>query len=157
MSARAQSSTIGSALAGMACRAMRCLRTTAYGMSIKAALTRSASADTSARAACRARCRRFRRRVSSTGQSAAPAGGEHHGAADMITEVWAGSRPVYEMRVEPHDYLHVDDERVVVLAGTGTRPATAVRPWTPSSPTSSPRAVARSQRCNRSPTPPGRA
>jgi len=31
MSARAQSSTIGSALAGMACRAMRCLRTTAYG------------------------------------------------------------------------------------------------------------------------------
>jgi 2-(1,2-epoxy-1,2-dihydrophenyl)acetyl-CoA isomerase len=33
----------------------------------------------------------------------------------MITEVWAGSRPVYEMHVEPHDYLHVDDERVVVL------------------------------------------
>jgi ketosteroid isomerase-like protein len=84
-------------------------------------------------------------------------GGEHHGAADMITEVWARIASVYEMHVEPHDYLHVDDERVVVLAGSGTRPATAVRPWTPSSPTSSPRAVARSQRCNRSPTPPGRA
>jgi uncharacterized protein len=42
-------------------------------------------------------------------------GGEHHGAADMITEVWARIASVYEMHVEPHDYLHVDDERVVVL------------------------------------------
>jgi len=84
-------------------------------------------------------------------------GGEHHGAADMITEVWAGSRPVYEMHVEPHDYLHVDDERVVVLG----------RYWGPARDGGS--AVdavfahiittrgARSQRCNRSPTPPGRA
>ena len=75
----------------------------------------------------------------------------------MITEVWAGSRPVYEMHVEPHDYLHVDDERVVVLG----------RYWGPARDGGS--AVdavfahiittrgARSQRCNRSPTPPGRA
>ena len=42
-------------------------------------------------------------------------GGEHHGAADMITEVWARIASVYDMHVEPHDYLHVDDERVVVL------------------------------------------
>ena len=42
-------------------------------------------------------------------------GGEHHGAADMITEVWARIASLYDMHVEPHDYLHVDDERVVVL------------------------------------------
>src|ERR1700754_3433638 len=42
-------------------------------------------------------------------------GGEHHGAADMITEVWARIASVYDMHVEPHDYLPVDDERVVVL------------------------------------------
>jgi uncharacterized protein len=42
-------------------------------------------------------------------------GGEHRGAADMITEVWARIASVYDMHVEPHDYLQVDDERVVVL------------------------------------------
>jgi|SRR6478672_8825609 2-(1,2-epoxy-1,2-dihydrophenyl)acetyl-CoA isomerase len=42
-------------------------------------------------------------------------GGEHHGATDMITEVWARIASVYDMHVEPHDYVHVDDERVVVL------------------------------------------
>ena len=42
-------------------------------------------------------------------------GGEHHGAADMIIGVWARIASVYDMHVDPHDYLHVDDERVVVL------------------------------------------
>ena len=42
-------------------------------------------------------------------------GGEHHGAADMITGVWARIASVYDMHVDPHDYLPVDDERVVVL------------------------------------------
>jgi uncharacterized protein len=42
-------------------------------------------------------------------------GGEYHGAADMITEVWARIASVYDMHVEPHDHLHVGDERLVVL------------------------------------------
>jgi 2-(1,2-epoxy-1,2-dihydrophenyl)acetyl-CoA isomerase len=42
-------------------------------------------------------------------------GGEHRGPADMITEVWARIASVYDMHVDPHDYLQVDDERVVVL------------------------------------------
>jgi ketosteroid isomerase-like protein len=42
-------------------------------------------------------------------------GGEHRGPADMITEVWARIASVYDMHVDPHDYLPVDDERVVVL------------------------------------------
>jgi uncharacterized protein len=42
-------------------------------------------------------------------------GGEHHGGAKMITEVWARIASAYDVRVEPLDYLHVDDERVVVL------------------------------------------
>jgi 2-(1,2-epoxy-1,2-dihydrophenyl)acetyl-CoA isomerase len=42
-------------------------------------------------------------------------GGEHHGAVDMITGVWARIASVYDMHVDPLDYLQVDDERVVVL------------------------------------------
>jgi uncharacterized protein len=42
-------------------------------------------------------------------------GGEHHGAADMITGVWGRIASVYDMHVDPHDFLRVDDERVVVL------------------------------------------
>jgi ketosteroid isomerase-like protein len=42
-------------------------------------------------------------------------GGEHHGAAEMTTDVWAHIASVYDMHVDPHDYLPVDDERVVVL------------------------------------------
>jgi 2-(1,2-epoxy-1,2-dihydrophenyl)acetyl-CoA isomerase len=42
-------------------------------------------------------------------------GGEHHGAADMITDVWTRIASVYDMHVDPHEYLPVDDERVVVL------------------------------------------
>jgi uncharacterized protein len=42
-------------------------------------------------------------------------GGEHHGAVDMITGVWVRIASVYDMHVDPHDYLQVDDGRVVVL------------------------------------------
>jgi ketosteroid isomerase-like protein len=42
-------------------------------------------------------------------------GGEHRGAADMITGVWARIASVYDMHVDPIDYLPVDHERVVVL------------------------------------------
>src|SRR6476620_9665255 len=42
-------------------------------------------------------------------------GGEHHGAADMLTEVWGRIASVYNMHVDPRDFLRVDDERVVVL------------------------------------------
>jgi ketosteroid isomerase-like protein len=68
-------------------------------------------------------------------------GGEHRGAADMITGVWARIASVYDMHVDPLDYLQVDDERVVVLGRYWGLPATAVRPSMPRSPTSSPHAV----------------
>jgi uncharacterized protein len=42
-------------------------------------------------------------------------GGVHRGAVDMITGVWARIASVYDMHVDPLDYLQVDDERVVVL------------------------------------------
>ena len=42
-------------------------------------------------------------------------GGEHRGAVDMIVGVWARIASVYDMHVDPLDYLQVDDERVVVL------------------------------------------
>jgi ketosteroid isomerase-like protein len=42
-------------------------------------------------------------------------GGEHRGAVDMINGVWARIASVYDMHVDPLDYLHVDDDRVVVL------------------------------------------
>jgi ketosteroid isomerase-like protein len=42
-------------------------------------------------------------------------GGEHHGAVDMITGVWARIASIYDMHVDPLDYLQVDDDRVVVL------------------------------------------
>jgi uncharacterized protein len=42
-------------------------------------------------------------------------GGEHHGAAEMIVGVWARIASVYDMHVDPLDYLQVDNERVVVL------------------------------------------
>jgi uncharacterized protein len=42
-------------------------------------------------------------------------GGEHHGATEMITRVWARIASVYDMHVDPLDYLPVDAERVVVL------------------------------------------
>jgi 2-(1,2-epoxy-1,2-dihydrophenyl)acetyl-CoA isomerase len=42
-------------------------------------------------------------------------GGEHRGAVDMITGVWARIASVYDMHVDPLDYLQVDGGRVVVL------------------------------------------
>jgi 2-(1,2-epoxy-1,2-dihydrophenyl)acetyl-CoA isomerase len=42
-------------------------------------------------------------------------GGEHHGPADMIVGVWGRIASVYDMHVDPLEYLPVDDERVVVL------------------------------------------
>jgi ketosteroid isomerase-like protein len=42
-------------------------------------------------------------------------GGEHRGPFDMVTGVWARIASVYDMHVDPHDYLQVDDDRVVVL------------------------------------------
>jgi 2-(1,2-epoxy-1,2-dihydrophenyl)acetyl-CoA isomerase len=42
-------------------------------------------------------------------------GGQHHGAVDMLTGVWGHIASLYDMHVDPSDYLQVDDERVVVL------------------------------------------
>jgi uncharacterized protein len=42
-------------------------------------------------------------------------GGDHHGPTDMITAVWGRIASIYDMHVEPAEYLPVDDERVVVL------------------------------------------
>ncbi len=42
-------------------------------------------------------------------------GGEHHGATDMITGVWGQIATIYNMHVDPADYLEVDDQRVVVV------------------------------------------
>ena len=42
-------------------------------------------------------------------------GGDHEGPAEMITDVWGRIASLYDMHVEPVEYLPVDDERVVVL------------------------------------------
>lgn len=42
-------------------------------------------------------------------------GGTHEGPADMIGCVWGRIASLYEMHVDPVEYLPVDDERVVVL------------------------------------------
>ena len=42
-------------------------------------------------------------------------GGRHEGALDMIAGVWGRIDAVYDMRVEPAEYLAVDDDRVVVI------------------------------------------
>ena len=42
-------------------------------------------------------------------------GGDHEGPVDMITEVWGRIASLYDMHVDPIEYLPVDDERVVVL------------------------------------------
>lgn len=41
-------------------------------------------------------------------------GGPHHGPNDMLG-VWATIAARYDMRVEPIDYLEVDEQRVVVI------------------------------------------
>jgi uncharacterized protein len=42
-------------------------------------------------------------------------GGTHAGPVDMIGGVWGRIASLYEMHVDPVEYLPVDDERVVVL------------------------------------------
>ena len=42
-------------------------------------------------------------------------GGDHHGPNDMVGQVWGRIASVYDMHVEPTEYLAVDDTRVVVL------------------------------------------
>lgn len=42
-------------------------------------------------------------------------GGTHRGPADMILNVWSRIGALYDMRVEPTEYLVVDDNRVVVI------------------------------------------
>jgi len=42
-------------------------------------------------------------------------GGYHRGPVDMITGVWGHIASLYDMHVDPVEYLPVDDARVVVL------------------------------------------
>jgi ketosteroid isomerase-like protein len=42
-------------------------------------------------------------------------GGVHRGPADMVAGVWGRIALLYDMQVEPTDYLEIDDHRVVVL------------------------------------------
>ena len=42
-------------------------------------------------------------------------GGEHHGRVAMITDVWGRIDSVYDLDVEPAEFLAVDADRVVVL------------------------------------------
>jgi uncharacterized protein len=42
-------------------------------------------------------------------------GGNHQGRIDMIGHVWGRIASLYDMHVDPVEYLPVDDERVVVL------------------------------------------
>ena len=42
-------------------------------------------------------------------------GGTHVGPADMIVGVWGRIGALYDMHVEPAEYLRVDDDRVVVI------------------------------------------
>lgn len=81
-------------------------------------------------------------------------GGDHQGRIDMIADVWGRIASLYDMHVDPVEYLPVDDERVVVLGRYWGPPATAAHPSTPPSPMSSPRAATGSRRCSRSLTPP---
>jgi ketosteroid isomerase-like protein len=42
-------------------------------------------------------------------------GGEHHGPVDMITGVWGRIATIYDMHVDPVEYLPVDDNQIVVI------------------------------------------
>src|SRR5262245_40530184 len=42
-------------------------------------------------------------------------GGDHRGPVDMITGVWGRIASIYDMHVDPLEFLPVDDSRVVVL------------------------------------------
>jgi uncharacterized protein len=42
-------------------------------------------------------------------------GGQYRGRTAMLAEVWGAVASLYDIHVDPHEYLPVDDERVVVL------------------------------------------
>jgi uncharacterized protein len=42
-------------------------------------------------------------------------GGDHRGRVEMITGVWGRIASIYDMHVDPLEFLPVDDTRVVVL------------------------------------------
>ncbi|KUH81180.1 nuclear transport factor 2 family protein [Mycobacterium sp. IS-1556] len=42
-------------------------------------------------------------------------GGQHHGPTDMIAGVWGAIGTLYDMHVDPAEYLVTDDGRVVVI------------------------------------------
>jgi 2-(1,2-epoxy-1,2-dihydrophenyl)acetyl-CoA isomerase len=42
-------------------------------------------------------------------------GGDHRGRLEMITGVWGRIASIYDMHVDPLEFLPVDDTRVVVL------------------------------------------
>jgi uncharacterized protein len=42
-------------------------------------------------------------------------GGDHKGPTDMITGVWARIGSLYDVNVDPVEYLAVDENRIVVL------------------------------------------
>ena len=42
-------------------------------------------------------------------------GGTHHGPRDMVAHVWGRIATLYDIRLEPLEYLAVVDERVVVI------------------------------------------
>lgn len=42
-------------------------------------------------------------------------GGEYRGPADMIAAVWGRIDSLYDVHVDPAEYLVVDDDRVVVI------------------------------------------
>jgi ketosteroid isomerase-like protein len=42
-------------------------------------------------------------------------GGDHRGPVDMITGVWGRIASIYDMHVDPIEFLPVDDTRVVVV------------------------------------------
>jgi uncharacterized protein len=56
-------------------------------------------------------------------------GGQHRGPQDMIAGVWGRIDALYDMSVEPVEYLSVDDDRIVVIGqyrGPARDGATAV-------------------------------
>ncbi|WP_231740310.1 MULTISPECIES: nuclear transport factor 2 family protein [unclassified Mycobacterium] len=79
-------------------------------------------------------------------------GGQHHGPADMIAGVWGAIGTLYDMHVDPAEYLVTDDGRVVVIGRYWARPATAKRRSMRRSHTSSRRGTTASRLCSRSPT-----
>ncbi|MCT7660770.1 nuclear transport factor 2 family protein [Mycobacterium deserti] len=42
-------------------------------------------------------------------------GGEHRGRTAMLSDVWGPIASIYDMHVDPEEFLVVDDTRVVVL------------------------------------------